>query len=122
MQPPQDSLGRQFSTVYSWTLLLIFGVPLICGCLFTISTFFQARDDVRVWRQEFQWAIDQQCPDMYIDIVGGTGKVYLQAYQLDYQWIYGDLTCTSNGRTVRCSCATTITETLVSTAMDEVPP
>jgi hypothetical protein len=121
MQSPQDSLYRQFSTVYNWVLLLVFGVPVVCGCLFTITTFFQAREDVQVWRREFQLAIDQQCPALKVDIVGGAGKVYLQAYQLDYQWIQGDLMCSSNGRTVRCSCATDITETLVSTAMDEVP-
>lgn len=111
----KDSL----SSLYLLPALFIFGVPLLCGCIIITATFVQARHDVSVWRQEFQLALDAQCPDTDVDIVGGAGDVYLEAYQLQYQWTNNAITCNSDGRVVRCSCRTDIEFTNVSKYSDE---
>jgi hypothetical protein len=85
--------------------------PVLCGCLVIFLTWWNAANDVRVWRREFQYALDQQCPLEQVNIIGGAGRLYLDAYQLDYQWTRGTLKCSSNGRIVRCNCATPPVET-----------
>ena len=92
------------SSLYAPVALVIFGVPILCGLIVIVITLIDARDSVRVWRSEFQYAIDEQCPDNGIDIEGGAGRVFLDAYQLEYQWVRGDLFCQSDGRVIRCNC------------------
>ncbi len=87
-----------------WFMWLLVFLPILCGCVLATYTFLDARDNVRVWRGVFQLAIDTQCPQEEIDIVGGEGKVYLDAYRYDYQWIGDGVECTSNGKTTQCSC------------------
>jgi len=94
-----------FGSVYVWLIGVIFGLPLLCGFLIVAATWLEARENVRVWRHEFQYALNQQCPQVQANIIAGAGKVYLDAYQLDYQWHSGSVICLSNGRTVRCNCA-----------------
>ena len=92
------------SNLYVPVAFAIFGVPVICGLIVIAVTLFDAQDSVRVWRSEFQYAIDEQCPGSAMDIQDGEGRVYLDAYQLDYQWVHGDLFCHSDGRVIRCNC------------------
>jgi hypothetical protein len=96
--------GSQASNLYVPIALVIFGVPVICGLIVIIVTLIDAKDSVRVWRSEFQYAIEEQCPGLDVDIDGGAGRVYLDAYQLDYQWEGGDVFCESDGRVIRCNC------------------
>lgn len=99
--PPKPT---RFSDVYLWCVVLLFGFPTLCGCIFTVVTWRSAQHNVEIWRGEFQYALDQQCPANTTDIVGGEGRVYLDANKLDYQWVWDDLSCTSNGRLTQCSC------------------
>lgn len=87
-----------------WFMWLVLLLPVLCGCLLMVYTYLDSRDNVRVWRGEFQFALDTQCPHLDIDIVGGTGKVYLDAYRYDYQWVGEGVTCESNGKRTLCSC------------------
>lgn len=89
--------------------LLIF-LPVLCGCVLIGYTFFDARENVHIWRGEFQFAMDSQCPHIKTDILGGEGKVYLDAYREAYQWLSSDetITCDGNGKTIQCSCRTII--------------
>lgn len=90
---------------YCYPALLLLGLPCLCGMIIIFSTWLDARHNVSVWRKEFQYALEQQCPQRTFDVEGGEGEVYLDAYLLDYQWV-GEkgVTCSSNGRTVGCSC------------------
>lgn len=92
------------SNSYIYPAVVLLGLPCICGVIVILSTWIDARHNVKVWREEFQYALDQQCPQLEVDVVGGEGDVYLDAYQLDYQWIGDGVTCVSNGRRVGCSC------------------
>jgi hypothetical protein len=86
-----------------WLMLLL---PVLCGALIVVYTFFHSWNDVRVWRGEFQNAVNTQCGDHDYDIVGGEGRVYLDGYRESYTWEHTDgHICTSNGTTVSCSCA-----------------
>ena len=99
-----SSQWMHLSNLYVPVAFVIFGIPVICGLIVIAVTLFDAQDSVKVWRYEFQYALDEQCPDAGIDIQGGAGRVYLDAYQLDYQWVRGDLFCESDGRIIRCNC------------------
>jgi len=101
VEVPQES---HVSNLYAPISLAIFGIPVICGLIVIVLTFVDARESVQVWRSEFQFALDVQCPDESIDIMDGAGRVSLDANQLDYQWARGDLSCESDGRVIRCSC------------------
>jgi hypothetical protein len=99
---PQDNVKT--SDLYLYCSAFIIGLPILCGCLFSVMTWRSAQHNAHIWRGEFQYALDQQCPANEVNIVGGAGGVYLDANKLDYQWVRGDLTCSSNGRLVQCSC------------------
>lgn len=87
-----------------YLVFVIFILPLLCGCLIITLTFFEARESRRVWRNEFHYAMEQQCPAENYDIRGGAGQIYLDGYRHEYSWQGGGLTCLSDGRIVRCSC------------------
>ncbi|MFP4321749.1 MAG: hypothetical protein ACLFTK_04780 [Anaerolineales bacterium] len=105
------------SNTYILPALVVVILPAVCGCIIIIMSFFQAIENVEVWRNEFQHAVDQQCPNRGFDIQNGEGIVYLDGYREQYQWYSnraGDIICESNGRTISCSCAEDITSTSVT--------
>jgi|GEM_PF-5327465 len=106
-QLPVSHTPPSLSNLFVYPAVVIFVLPVVCGALIIVSTFMQAQNDVQTWRAEFDMALQQLCSaeDIQdINVSGGDGRVYLDAYQLDYQWIDAELSCTSNGRTINCSC------------------
>lgn len=110
--PPTPIPNTTSGSAATYLLLILVGLPILCGAIVTISTWVRAQHDVDIWRGEFQRAVDVMCPTEDVDIVGGEGKVYLNAYALEYTWEVGSdddyLFCQSDGRVVRCSCSDTI--------------
>ena len=97
--------NTSLSDAYVWPALVVIVLPILCGCLFITWTFFTARHDVGVWRGEFQGAFDRQCPDTGINIMGGEGTVYLDAYRAQYEWVGpGIARCYGDGRSINCTC------------------
>jgi hypothetical protein len=87
-----------------YLIFFIFILPLSCACLVVVLTFFEAREGRRVWRNEFHYALEQQCPAQVQDIRAGAGSLYLDGYRDDYSWQGGGISCHSDGRIIRCSC------------------
>ena len=106
---------------YIWVMSILLGMPVLCGVIVVTTTFVSARNDVRVWRGEFQYALDQQCPGHGFQVTDGEGKVYLDAYQFDYQWESGKEACMSDGQIVRCTCSPDDVFTLVTAAQTPAP-
>lgn len=104
MTQPENPRPLLMDHGFVWPSVILLGLPVLCGLIFIFYTFATAKHNVEVWRNEFQIEINQQCPHINTNIVGGEGRVYLDAYLMQYEWDGDGINCYSNGTTTNCTC------------------